>query len=424
MNKEKFLNIDNRLKELAEKENISFLKTLFKFKPQCSAVNSKQIEPAGADDDSRSYIKEILDICQNNPANANQQNLQIKQTGLSTSEIENKKILADNSISSINSLGVEPEPKYIPTDDFQLSIGSRAKTSEEPENKKPKPKENTIETNKIYHSNKTSAKSKTNSNTNSTKKTKCFNNKKNVKQIEELLRQTKKIEENLLVHQCTKDKKFARESIFDFWGMSDNFNVNFLTSPGIDPKMKLGKKNILSLISEEDFNKGSTAKRKPLSSKNAVNSYSFEARKYKKNLTAGDPRKQEKKKNVNLKKSEATTSSERALLKTEINLFDNEKFNKAVKKRKVQEGKKKEEPVKRKEKSLSKLCSKVKLCKSENLKLLGKIKKNNSTLASGLKTKKKDPVASDRPEQTVEAKGLYLTRKKIDFEEYCLKLFH
>ena len=248
-----FSDIDEKIKQLAEKENISFLKTLLKFKDKVQLQTGKnneinnKVEINGfqtynnlankiekiekQEDDSKSYIKEILEICSNNPTTSNNSNnningvsqnkkVQLEGNGLcKTNSNTNKqditeisvkrRILGDNSISSIQSL--EQESKEDIKINFENNSKQESEFSKEDNNKqfihKDLPKVNTKATISSNRSNK--------------KKSQFFNNKKNIKDIDQLIKETKKIEEDL------KIKSFSTGKLFKKFDISSQYHTNY-----------------------------------------------------------------------------------------------------------------------------------------------------------------------------------------------------
>lgn len=252
--------IDEKIKQIAEKENISFLKTLLKFKNkgQLQNVKNKEINNKPEingfkaydnlvnkidriekqEDDSKSYIKEILEICSNNPVISNSitnnnnsasdkvfqnKKVQLEGNGLNKANTDadkqdfteisaKRRMLGDNSISSIQSL--EQESK----EDIKIHFENQPKTDSKSEFSK----EEDNNTHFIQKGlQKVNTKATISSNRSNKKKPQFFNNKKNIKDIEELIKETKKIEADL------KIKSLSTEKFFKKFDISSQYHTNY-----------------------------------------------------------------------------------------------------------------------------------------------------------------------------------------------------
>lgn len=305
--------METKMREIAENENITFLKTLIKFKSKNdkqptqivnnynkpniisndnnnnNSFTNKEDNIDKQEDDSKSYIKEILDICGNSQTtpqqfptisispNMFQQNLQINSDVINNNEkgISSRKIMEDNSISSIQSLEQDHQ-NQIDNDDIKMydndndddiqftnqNVNHKIVYECEPlSNFKEvtnaqhnvnynnnKGKANDIVGNKKGESNKSA-------NTKRGNKTKFFNNKKNIMEIEKLIKETKSIEKGLIFRPFSNKNNL-------------NLQTNFNTKP------------ILSNIAHTTGNDNSNKKTiTPLdvyfNSKNANSNYNY-----------------------------------------------------------------------------------------------------------------------------------------------------
>ena len=264
--------METKMREIAENENITFLKTLIKFKskndkhPPQPVTNYNKANIISNDnennsftnkvdnidkqeDDSKSYIKEILDICGNSQTtpqpfptisispNMFQQNLQINSDVLNHNDkvISSRKIMEDNSISSIQSLEQDHQNQidndddikmYENDDDIQFTnqhINHKVIYECEPlsnfkeatnmqhnvnSNSNNKVKRNEIVGNKKGESNQSA-------NTKRRNKTKFFNNKKNIMEIEKLIKETKSIEKGLIFRPFSNKNNLNLQTNFN-----------------------------------------------------------------------------------------------------------------------------------------------------------------------------------------------------------------
>ena len=154
--------LEERIKQLADREDLHFLKTLLKFKyKECdynkdnNKVNKDINEVNKIDDIDFTYAKDFS-------SNINQE----QQINL---------FLGNSTISSIHQ-------------DIQDSY---------------------------YEESKINCEQKAHKISNNNSKSQCFNNLKNIKQIEELLKQTKKIEEDLQLRPFSNENKVNNELIYN-----------------------------------------------------------------------------------------------------------------------------------------------------------------------------------------------------------------
>ena len=267
--------METKMREIAENENITFLKTLIKFKskndkhpPQTVANHNKanivsdnnnnnnndnnsftnKVENIDKqEDDSKSYIKEILDICGNSQStpqqfptisispNMFQQNLQINSDVLNPSDkaLSSRKIMEDNSISSIQSLEQDHQ-NQIDNDDIKMyEHDEDVQFTNQPVNHKVvyecEPLSNFKEVTNKYNTHhdvndnkgKDSEISGKKGESNQSAKTKrgnkakFFNNKKSIMEIEKLIKETKSIEKGLIFRPFTNKNNLNLQTNFN-----------------------------------------------------------------------------------------------------------------------------------------------------------------------------------------------------------------
>ena len=303
--------MDEKMKELAEKENISFLKTLLKFKNKDTSIktsspkevskyhtiNEKSIEPKNSDikEEKKSNVVIISDLNQ-----INTEPISIEETKNIKPNEEAKKIL-DNSISSIQSLEQEMEQN----------------TKKVVDNKKA----NTID-------NKNNSQS-------ISKRSTFYNTAKSIREIEQLMRATKQIEKSIQM------KSYATQKHFNITYQKKS-NTPALTKTDHVPKSKYQSSFKELGVQKELYNQKGKNKVKKIVIRNQkipLNSYYQEAKKNQKILLTEQSKGNYKNKSTSLRGNTNNKTKSKSLPKFIKKVKESEKGNLTVKKYSIMKNK-------------------------------------------------------------------------------------
>ena len=303
--------MDEKMKELAEKENISFLKTLLKFKNKDTSIkasspkevskyhtiNEKSIEPKNSDikEENKTNVVIISDLNQ-----INTEPISIEQPNNAKPNEEAKKIL-DNSISSIQSLEQELEQN----------------TKKVVDNKKA----NTID-------NKNNSQS-------ISKRSTFYNTAKSIREIEQLMRATKQIEKSIQM------KSYATQKHFNITYQNKS-NSPALTKTDNVPKSKYQSSFKELGVQKELYNQKGKNKVKKIVIRNQkipLNSYYQEAKKNQKILLTEQSKGNYKKNSTSLRGNTNNKTKSKSLPKFIKKVKESEKGNETVKKYSIMKNK-------------------------------------------------------------------------------------